>query len=290
MGILLGLLTALSWGGSDFIARFAAHRIGAFRTMLYMQFTGLLLLSISLRWLGGWGHLADGSGWRPWVWGLLVGIINCGATLSLYRSFEIGKLAVVAPISAAYPALTVFLASFSGEHLRIERAIGIVFTLLGVVLVAGGETSREREDDGRTGHSGKGIGWALFSAAGFGVLFWLLGVHVVPIIGAAPAVWMIRLTCSILTAALILALRKPIDPPHDRVGGWVLAMGLLDTGAFVMNNLGMQLEQVSVVSVLTSLFGAVTVALAAIFLREQISGKQWLGIVAIFFGIFLISR
>lgn len=290
MGILLGLLTALSWGGSDFIARFAAHRIGAFRTMLYMQCTGLLLLSISLPWLGGWGHLVDGSGWRPWAWGFLVGIINCGATLSLYRSFEIGKLAVVAPISAAYPAITVFLASFSGEHLKIERVVGIVFTLLGIVLVAGGENSRQQANEESAGHHGKGIGWALFSAAGFGILFWLLGVRVVPIIGAAPAVWMIRLTCSILTAALILVMRKPISPPRGRVGGWVLAMGLMDTGAFVMNNFGMQLEQVSVVSVLTSLFGAVTVALAAIFLREQISRKQWLGIVAIFFGIFLISR
>src|SRR5256885_1919322 len=40
MGILLGLLTALTWGGADFIARFATHRIGALRSMLYMQLTG----------------------------------------------------------------------------------------------------------------------------------------------------------------------------------------------------------------------------------------------------------
>lgn len=293
MGILLGLLTALSWGGSDFIARFAAHRIGAFRTMLYMQFTGFLLLSISLPWLGGWGHLADGSGWHPWAWGFLAGTVNCGATLALYRSFEIGKLAVVAPISAAYPALTVVLAMFSGEHLRIERAIGILFTLLGVVLVSIGETSQKPEASAsleHPEHGSKGIGWALCSAAGFGVLFWLLGVRVVPAVGAAPAVWVIRITGTVLTAVLILAMRKPINPPRDRVTGWILAMGLADTGAYVMNNVGMQLEQVSVVSVLASLFGAVTVALAAIFLREQISRRQWLGIVAIFFGIFLISR
>src|SRR5437762_4078744 len=43
MGILLGLLTALTWGGADFIARFATHRIGALRSMLYMQLTGFLL-------------------------------------------------------------------------------------------------------------------------------------------------------------------------------------------------------------------------------------------------------
>jgi uncharacterized membrane protein len=122
MGILLGLLTALSWGGSDFLARFATHRIGTLRTMLYMQFTGFLLLTLFLPWLGGWGHLADGSGWQPWAWGALSGALNFFATLTLYRSFEIGKLSVVAPISASYPALTVVLsllrASESGPRHR----------------------------------------------------------------------------------------------------------------------------------------------------------------------------
>src|SRR5260370_9726794 len=73
MGILLGLLTALTWGGADFIARFATHRIGALRSMLYMQLTGFLLLSFLLPALGGWGPFGDGSGWQPWAWGFFAG-------------------------------------------------------------------------------------------------------------------------------------------------------------------------------------------------------------------------
>src|SRR6266404_2805045 len=102
MGILLGLLTALTWGGADFIARFATHRIGALRSMLYMQLIGFLLLTICLPVLGGWGHLADGSGWQPWAWGLLAGFFNAVAGLGFYRAFEIGKMSVVAPLSASY--------------------------------------------------------------------------------------------------------------------------------------------------------------------------------------------
>jgi drug/metabolite transporter (DMT)-like permease len=56
-----------------------------------------------------------------------------------------------------------------------------------------------------------------------------------------------------------------------------------------MNNLGMQLEQVSVVSVLSSLYGAVTVLLAAVVLREHLRKIQWVGIAGIFIGIALIS-
>ena len=145
MGILLGLLTALSWGGADFIARFATQRVGTLRTMLYMQSIGFLLLTIFLPWLGGWGHLADGSGWQPWAWGLLAGGINAFATLTFYRAFEIGKMAVVAPVSASYPALTLLISWLSGEHLTLVRVAGIILTLAGVVIVAGARACRHAE-------------------------------------------------------------------------------------------------------------------------------------------------
>src|SRR5215469_4386670 len=126
MGILTVLLPPLTWGVPDFTARFSTHRIGTLRTMFYMQFVGLALLTISMRWLGGWGHLADGSGWQPWAWGFLAGLLNAGGSLSLYRSFEIGKMAVVAPLSASYPALTLFLSWLGGDHLSALRVIGIL--------------------------------------------------------------------------------------------------------------------------------------------------------------------
>src|SRR5260370_7066930 len=105
MGILLGLLTALTWGGADFIARFATHRIGALRSMLYMQVTGFLLLSFLLPALGGWGHLADGSGWHPLAWGFLARSFKAISGLALYRAFVIGKMAGVAPVPATHPPL-----------------------------------------------------------------------------------------------------------------------------------------------------------------------------------------
>ncbi|HXJ06903.1 MAG TPA: DMT family transporter [Candidatus Acidoferrum sp.] len=303
MGILLGLLTAAFWGSSDFVARFAAHRIGALRTSFYMQLAGFFLLSIFLPWAGGWGHLFDGSGWHPWAWGLLAGLLNGIATLSLYRSFEVGKMTIVAPLSASYPALTVALSLLTGEHLSEPRLAGIAVIVAGVAFVAGGEQTaagRNNSDSSKyhpiaspplPGRTRSGIAWALLSATGFGFLFWLLGTRIVPAVGYAATVWMIRLTSSILTAIIILCLRQPISLRRaGPIPFWLVGMGALDTFAFVMSNYGMQIEQVAVVSVLASLYGAVTVALAAIFLREHVSRWQCVGIVSIFTGIFLISR
>ena len=182
---------------------------------------------------------------------------------------------------------------FSGERLTALRLAGIVLILIGVVVVARSEASATesvKDAPGAATSRVPGIGIALLSALGFGFLFWLLGNRAVPRVGFAATVWMIRLTSSAVTAAYLLIRRQPMALSRDgKVTGWILGMGVLDTGAFIMNNLGMKLEQVSVVSVLSSLYGAVTVLLAAVVLREHLRKIQWLGIAGIFVGIALIS-
>jgi drug/metabolite transporter (DMT)-like permease len=294
MGILLGLASALSWGTADLLARFVTHKIGTFRTMLYMQLLGFALLSMVMHGLGGWGHLFDGSGPRPWIYGILAGLLNTFSTLALYRSFEIGKMSIVAPVSASYPVLTLLLSMMTGERLTVARLVGIACTVTGVILVARGETQPHEAnpvDENRgLGKKNVGLEFALLSAVGFGVMFWLLGLRVVPLLGAAPSVWLIRLTSVVATAVAILAMRASMAPPRRGAGPLVLCVSIFDTSSYLMNNYGMRLEQTSVVSVLASLYGAVTVALAAIFLREPVSKLQWAGIVSIFVGIALISR
>ncbi|MGB7435998.1 MAG: EamA family transporter [Candidatus Acidiferrum sp.] len=293
MGIVLGLLGALSWGSSDLLARFATQKIGTFRAMLYMQLTGLLLLTVALHWMGGWSHLVSGLGWRGWEWGICAGFLNTCASLALYRAIEIGKMSVVAPISSSYPALTLLLAALGGERLTLQRLAGLGLILAGVVIVAQGE-----EPAGGTNPTGEkqqsskrhlGVGWALVSAVGFGLLFWVLGTRAVPLEGSAQSVWIIRVTCVVLTLAAMLIFRQPITLARTGAKWYVLGMGVLDTGAYVLNNYGMQHEQVSVVSVLSSLYGAVTVGWAATILGEKISRTQWMAIAAIFAGIVLVS-
>src|SRR5215831_16035030 len=115
MGILVGLLTAITWGSADFVARFATRRTGTLRATLYMQILGFFLLSAAMPFLGGWGHIADDSGFRPWAWGISAAFLNTFATLTL------------------------ILSVLSGERLTLPRAVGIVCILVGAILVARGE-------------------------------------------------------------------------------------------------------------------------------------------------------
>jgi len=288
LAIVLGLSAALSWGGADFAARFASRRVGAYRTLFFMQFFGFIALSVYLKSRGGF---FDGiaPGWHPWALAALAGVLNMVASLSLYYSFQIGVMSIVAPVSSAYPALTVTLAIMSGERITALRGAGLAVTLIGVVLAATSFTPGNGTSGKETAHLTKGVGWALLAALGFGVLFWFLGFYVVPAVGPAISVWVIRLTCFSVLAFAAVPTHQSLKLPSGSVWWLLAAIGFLDTAAFVANNAGLRTGQVSVVSVLASLYGAVTVLLAWIFLREKLERSQWLGILLIFAGIVLVS-
>src|SRR5258708_9801851 len=159
----------------------------------------------------------------------------------------------------------------TGERLSSVRIAGIVCTLVGVVIVADGENTPDENDAEAVRRSGRGMGWAIFASVGFAILFWLLGIRIIARVGAVQTVWMIRLTSTLLIAAAILVAKQPVRLPRGEVRWMVLGMGFFDTGAFVLSILGMKMEPVGVLSVPGSLYVAVTVGLAPVFLNEHVS-------------------
>jgi len=301
LAIILGLTGAISWGAADFAARFASRQVGAYRTLFFMQFFGFLGLSVYLKFTGGFSHGIT-PGWQPWAMAVAAGLLNMLASLALYHSFEYGTMSIVGPVSSSYPALTVALSLLSGERIHAMRAAGLGVTLLGVVLAATSfaqskSTPVEKNPQHATtsqaesprAHLSTGVGWAICAALGFGVLFWFLGFHVVPAVGSAVSVWVMRLTALVSLSLAAAPTHQSLKLPRGTVWWLLLAVGILDTAAFVSNNAGLSTGQVSVVSVLASLYGAFTVLLAWIFLRERLERSQWIGIVLIFIGIVLVS-
>ncbi|HUO34185.1 MAG TPA: DMT family transporter [Candidatus Acidoferrum sp.] len=291
MGALLGLAGAVCWGLADFAARYASRAVGAYRTLLYMQLFGCAALTVYLFGDGGF-HSGVESGWKPWAMAVAAGLLNMASSLALYRSFEVGTMSIVAPVSSCYPALTAVLSFESGERIGIAKTVGLAVTLLGVILAG---TSFARAGSPATGSDGikitaaKGLVWALLAAAGYGFLFWFLGFYVIPAIGSTVSVWAMRTTAIVGLFLLAPPMRQSIRVPHGAVWWLLAAVGVMDTAAFVTNNTGLQIGPVSVVSVLASLYGAVTVLLSWIFLREKLEWSQWLCLAVLFGGIILVS-
>jgi len=297
LGIALGLTGALCWGIADFAARFASRRVGAYRALLFMQLFGFIALTVYLESRGG---IARGvaPGWHPWALAVAAGLMNVTGSLALYHSFEVGVMSIVAPISSAYPALTVALSLLSGERIHPIRAVGLVVTLIGVVLaatsfaIATDATPLDRPAVDKTtarAHFSKGVGWAIVAGVLFGFLFWFLGYFVVPVVGGTVSVWVIRLTSFSTLLLCAVPARQSLHIPRGGVWWLFAAVGVMDTAAFMANNAGLHTGQVAVVSVLASLYGAVTVLLSWVFLRERLEPSQWSGIALIFAGIVLVS-
>ena len=292
MGIVLGLAAALCWGGSDFVARFAVRRTGAFSALLAMQVIGLLALSVYLESTGGLSRGATLPGWEPWGLAVFAAVLNTIGSLALYYAFQVGVLAIVAPISSSYPAITIVLALLGGERIHALSAAGLGITLAGVILAAA--SVRPVEGGASSGKAPgtrlmRGVGWSLVSTVSFGIMFWFLGFHVLPVMDAAVSVWAIRLsTASLLLFAAVPA-RQSLRISRGSVWWLLVIMGLMDTAAYVANNAGLHAGPVSVVTVIASMYGAVTVLLSSIFLRERLRRSQWIGVALIFAGIVLVS-
>lgn len=278
LGVPLGLGSALCFGVGDFVSQRVTRARGWLETALWLQGASLpLLVAIGL--LESGIPSLDG--------GLLLallglGLLNMIGTIGLYRSFEVGKLSVVAPIVSAFAAVTVLLAVLLGKPPTLPVLFGLAVTLFGVVL-----TSVARDGPPRNGRAslqrGAGIGWAMMGALGFGAAFYFLDdavSHLGP-------VWPLVALRVVGIPLLYLFLRSRGKRLGTPTGLWplVVAGTLLDIGGLVGYTAGIRVGNVAVVAVLASLYSVVTVYLARRRLEESLASWQWVGILAILSGV-----
>lgn len=89
---------------------------------------------------------------------------------------------------------------------------------------------------------------------------------------------------AVLKTATLPASAEPATGPSLRPGAWLpglplaLACGVVDAAGNVLMLTGMRLGDLSVISVLTAMYPAGTIILAAIVLRERIAPVQWIGL------------
>src|SRR5260370_8134683 len=100
MTIILGLAAAIFWGSADFLARYSTRIIGTYRTLFFMQFFGLAILSTYLAFTGDFGRLSQAVFWQAWAWALIAALFNVVSSLALYRPFEFAILPIVPPLPA----------------------------------------------------------------------------------------------------------------------------------------------------------------------------------------------
>ncbi|MDQ5825482.1 MAG: DMT family transporter [Chloroflexota bacterium] len=274
LAVVYGLASALTWGAGDFSGGLATRRANPYAVVAISQGVGLLLL-LALA-------LLVGEALPPQIdlmWGALAGVAGGIAVLLLYRALAVGQMGIAAPITAVLAAVgpVIFSAFTDGAPSELQLA-GFVIAVVGVWLLSrpSGPLGKP-EGVGLAVLSGLAIGafLILLQQAGTTALFW-------PLVAARAA------SLSMMTA-LVLLNRRAGEFPRRRTLPMVLLTGVMDAAGNAFFVLAAQVGRLDVATVISSLYPASTILLAAVVLKERVTRLQVIGIVAALAAIALIA-
>ncbi|MEO7016528.1 MAG: DMT family transporter, partial [Leifsonia sp.] len=225
----------------------------------------LVVVTVSLPWTSPAPASAG-----PLVWGALSGLGTAIGSLALYRGFARGEMSVVGPISAVGAALLpAVVGVFLGERLRLLAICAVIVALPAIGLISKGSST--------TGASIRaGAIDGCVAGVGFGMLF--IGLNRA---GSQSGLWPVAAgeLAATLLIGLAIVVTRPTRPTHIGPAGLLtVTTGLLGilgiTAYFYATHLGI----LTLAAVVTSLYPAFTVLLAAIVLHERPNRTQLLGL------------
>lgn len=273
---LLGLASAASWGAGDFSGGLASKRSPLLGVLVLGQAAGATLIALTALLTREAPPTAAAL-----AWAVAAGAVGSVGLAALYRGLAIGRMAVVAPVSAVLcAALPVAWGAVSEGLPPSAKLAGFALALGGIWLVA------RSGEAGAPGVGRQGLLLAVVAGAGFGgfLVFMSLGARGGTFWPLAAA----RATAFLLVLASALA-RGGAWVPSRAALPLVLLSGALDAGGNALFVLASQAGRLDVAAVTSSMYPASTVLLAAALLRERVSLPQRAGIAVVLGAIALIA-
>jgi drug/metabolite transporter (DMT)-like permease len=279
--VVIGLGSALVYGAADFLGGLAAKRTSAILVTAIAALVGLVLFAVV-------GLPVIGGTWSPEavILGALSGISGAVAIGLLYACLAIGPMSILSPLTAVVSAVVpLTIGLIGGERLSTLGYVALGLAFIAIVLVGFTPPGTGELVRNAVKPSLKGVLMAIGSGAAIGVFLILIDATpddsgIVPLVlnRATNAAIMFTL----VGVLALLAWRRGTGPAH---GAWktgltlAIACGALDAIANAGLLLGVRIGELSVIAVLTALYPAGTIILAALVLKERIAVLQYVGLV-----------
>lgn len=270
---VFSLTAMLIWGASDFSGGIGARRTNAFVFTAIVHLSGVLLMLAAA--------VLIGAAFPPRtsvLWALAAGSVGGISLAIFYRALASGKMGLTAPVAAVLGAgiptvVTAFVSGFPGYR----HIAGFVLAAVGVWLI-----SRTEEGVGRP----EGLGLAVLAGIGFAAFYLCINQA-----GDASAAWLAgisRFASLAVTGIFVLAGRQAGPLPRP-VLALAVFTGFLDVTGSVLFIRAAQSGRLDSAVVLSSLYPAVTVLLARMFLREHFSPSKTVGMLAALAAVPLVA-
>jgi drug/metabolite transporter (DMT)-like permease len=278
MAVVLGVLVALGWGSADFLGGFTSQRLHTVTVLLVSQSFGLaaaIVLVLALRDAVPDAHV--------FVLSAIAGVVGIAALWLLFRGLAVGRMSVVAPLSAVGSGvLPVAWGLLRGERPTALSLLGVALALIAVAIVGRGAEHDPVPSVAPTQELALGIG----SGIGFGVVLILFSES-----ATDSGMWPLLIARGVavpLLAALAFALGRSARVPAADLAP-VAGAGLFDVGANAMVLLAVRRGLLSLVAPVAALYPATTVVLARFVLHERIGRQRAGGLALGLVGLALIA-
>jgi drug/metabolite transporter (DMT)-like permease len=307
-----GLLSALSWGISAMLAAVAARRIGALRTVVLGEATGLAGY-LTIFFLGHFSLRNVGS--TAWLL-VLAGVIAVAGYLAMYRGLESGPVGLVSAITACYGGVIAVLSVvLLGERLTAAAVIGIAATVAGVMLAVFRRTTAPVPDEPAPAvpapaapvglaapgpvapapagtlatASAIGVAFGLVAALSYGVGGFMIGRYTRSLGWLVPVVVARGGAMVLLLGLLATPLRGPAGTRRASGVPWAVAAGLTDAAGLVFFTRGDQVGLVAVTAAVSSAYPVIPLIGGLLVFRERMARQQIGGAVLILAGLILLG-
>jgi drug/metabolite transporter (DMT)-like permease len=297
LAILLSLVSATSYGGSDFAAGLAARGGSVLRVTLLAEAVNVAVAGAALAVTGG-----DPPGLRAVAWGCIAGLAGVSGALALYAGFRHAAFSVAGPLSAVGAAgFSVLAGLLLGERPTALALTGIVLALPAIVGVsASGRTApgNPGQDSPRAAPWGRGpawtrgprfpagVGYGLIAGACFAILF--IGLNRA---GSSSGLWPVFCSSATALAAvgLAAALTRNLRLPGRRSGWLAGSAGATGSLGTILYFLATHRGLLAIAAVVTSLYPAVTIVLARTVLGERLTTVRLAGLALAAASVALIA-
>ena len=265
---------SIAWGVGDFLGGLKSRTVPLLVVLVLAQVSGVLAIDLVVAVAG---NPPPGS---SVLWAPLAAVFGTIGLAAFFRGMAVGSISVVAPIAAVGAVVPVVFGIATGDDVSPSQVAGFALTLAGVALA-----SFERPESGPA-RLAAGVPWAIAAVVGFGGYY--VPMHEASAEDFLWAAFTFRLSVCVLVAGAWLVFRPPIAAAR----GSLLAIGLIgvmDTAGNSLFAAAASRGEVSVVSVLATLYPVVTVGFAAVVLSERVAGLQLVGVASALAGVILIS-
>ena len=272
--LFFGLCSAIAWGAGDFSGGLATKRSSVLPVLLWSQLAGaLVLIALALMTAEDFPRL------HQILYGGAAGIAGVVGLAALYRGLALGRMGVVAPISAVTAAVIPIGVAAYLEGLPGPAQLSGFGLAVAAIFALSYSRGAARITSQELAHAvAAGLGFGLFfifiDQVSSQAIFW-------PLVAARGA----SVACLLLVLRLRGELRKPVK---SQVGLLVL-VGLFDAAGNTFFALATRMGRLDIAAVLSSLYPAATVMLAWFFLKEHLTATQWTGVIIAAASLALIS-